>query len=156
MTSQNIRLRVTLAGAFGAALLAASLPGCGSDSKSTGTGTTGSVSAGEAVATKYACTSCHTADFSGDTTAQPNSMAYPANLTPDKDTGIGEWDADTIVKAVLNGIDDDSATLCSPMPKFASEGMSQTDAENVAAYLKSLPAVSKTIPESSCAEKGGS
>jgi hypothetical protein len=82
-------------------------------------------------------------------------MGYPANLTPDKDTGIGDWTTDQITTAILSGTDDDNETLCAPMPKFGSMGMSMADATNIAAYLKSLPEVSKMVPESSCAEKGG-
>jgi mono/diheme cytochrome c family protein len=154
MSSRSVRLSITL----GAALIAASLSGCGSDSKSTDTGTVNSdlVAQGQQQVVARACTSCHKANLAGDTNAQPNSMAYPANLTPDSDTGIGDWSSDTIVNAILNGIDDEGDMLCSPMPKFASEGMTKDQATAIAAYLKSVPAVSQMIPESSCSEKGGS
>jgi mono/diheme cytochrome c family protein len=111
---------------------------------------TGDVTAGKAAVTKYACTNCHGADLSGTTTVYPGTTAYPANLTPDKDSGIGEWDLDTIKAAILTGKDDEGKTLCSTMPVFRKMGMTDTEATNIAAYLKSLPAVSKDVPESEC------
>jgi mono/diheme cytochrome c family protein len=98
---------------------------------------------------QFACKSCHGSDLSGDTKAQPNSMAYPPNLTPDSDTGLGSWETATIAKAILDGIDDEGATLC-VMPKFRASGMTDAQANAIAAYLKSIPAVTKMIPESDC------
>jgi hypothetical protein len=86
----------------------------------------------------------------GSTTAYPMTTAYAANLTPDKDTGIGDWDADTIAKAILSGTDDENKSLCPTMSRFMTQGMTTTEAANIAAYFKSLPAVSKEIPESQC------
>ena len=39
------------------------------------------------------------------------------------------------------------------MPRFASLGMKQAEAQDIAAYLKSLAPVTHAIPESTCAEK---
>lgn len=101
------------------------------------------------------CGSCHTPAgssdlFSGQETPQPNSQAYPANLTPDPDTGIGGWTDDQIVKAILTGVDDEEAPLCPPMPHFQAESMTEAEARDIAAYLRTLPAVSHAVPESSC------
>ena len=109
----------------------------------------------QAVATRQ-CVSCHGTDFAGQTQPQPSSKAYPANLTPDPETGIGEWDSATITKAILTGVDDEGASLCGVMPHFGNQGMTQSEAESIALFLKSLPPVSKAVPESECAEKGGS
>jgi hypothetical protein len=78
-------------------------------------------------------------------------MAYPANVTPDKDTGIGDWDEATIKAAILTGKDDEGQDLCSVMPVFNKANMTDVEATDVTAYLKSLPAVKKAIPESKCA-----
>jgi hypothetical protein len=118
--------------------------------KSNDSVSTGDVTAGLAATKKYACANCHQQDFAGSTTAYPMTTAYAANLTPDKDTGIGDWDADTIAKAILSGTDDENKSLCPTMSRFMTQGMTTTEAANIAAYLKSLPAVSKEIPESEC------
>jgi mono/diheme cytochrome c family protein len=114
----------------------------------------GNVTAGLAAVTKYDCKSCHGSDFAGSTKAVPGTAAYAANLTPDKDTGLGEWDAATIQKAILTGVDDEDSTLCATMPRFTSKGMTAIEATDIAAYLKSLPAVSKDIPEGNCSVAG--
>lgn len=101
------------------------------------------------------CGSCHTRPgssdaLSGQETPQPNSQAYPANLTPDSATGIGDWTDDQIVQAILTGIDDENAPLCPPMPHFQADSMTESEARDIAAYLRTLPAVSHAVPESSC------
>jgi mono/diheme cytochrome c family protein len=157
MSSRCIRLN-TLVTTLGAILVVTALSACGSDNKNSGT--TGATGTGDTTMGLQAvqnrdCMTCHGTNLAGKTTPQPHTMAYPANLTPDMDTGIGSWSADTIVNAVLNGKDDENATLCSPMPKFSALGMTAAEATNVAAYLKSVAAVQQEIPESMCSEKGG-
>jgi mono/diheme cytochrome c family protein len=149
MPSRHIAISFTLASAVFTAVIGTSVTGCGSDNKDTGSGSSADVATGEQAVTQFACKSCHGNDLSGDTKAQPNSMAYPPNLTPDPDTGLGGWDTPTIVKAILDGIDDEGATLC-VMPKFRASGMTEAQANAIAAYLKSIPAVTKDIPESDC------
>jgi len=149
MPSRHIAIGFTLASATFAALIGTSLTGCGSDNKDNGSASSPQVSTGEQAVTQFACKSCHGNDLSGDTKAQPNSMAYPANLTPDPDTGIGGWQTATIVTAILDGTDDEGAALCI-MPKFRAAGMTEDQANAIAVYLKSVPAVTKMIPESNC------
>jgi mono/diheme cytochrome c family protein len=146
MPSRHIAIGFTLASATLAALIGTSITGCGSD-KSTGGGD--QVAQGQQAVTQFACKSCHKEDLGGDTNVYPNSKAYPANLTPDPDTGLGSWDTATIAKAILDGIDDEGAPLC-VMPKFRASGMTDAQANAIAAYLKSVPAVTRMIPESDC------
>jgi mono/diheme cytochrome c family protein len=119
-------------------------------SSSTDNSMPGDVTAGKEALTKYACQSCHGPDLSGTTTPFAGTAAYPANLTPDKDTGLGDWDMATIKTAILTGTDDEGETLCSTMPVFQKVSMTDAEATNIAAYLQSLPAVKKDIPESKC------
>jgi mono/diheme cytochrome c family protein len=116
------------------------------------------VSKGKAAVETRECKSCHGSDLAGSTTPYSGTKAtYPPNLTPDSETGVGDWDEDTIVKAILTGIDDEDEQLCPTMPLFGKMGMTDTEAHNIAKYLKSIDAVSKDIPESSCPPvKGGS
>jgi mono/diheme cytochrome c family protein len=131
---------------LGLALLA--LGGCSSSDD------TDPISQGRSAVTSYACGSCHDSTagtFAGQTTPQPGTKAYPQNLTPDMDTGIGEWSEDMIVNAILTGVDDEGAELCSTMKRYGKLGMSEAEARNIAAYLKSLPPVKNAVPESTCA-----
>jgi mono/diheme cytochrome c family protein len=149
MPSGHLAIGFTLASAAIAALIGTSVTGCGSDNSSTGSGSAAQVQQGQQVVQQFACTTCHGANLAGSTTAMAG--AYPANITPDPTTGIGSWDTATIVRAVLQGIDDQNATLC-VMPKFgtAPYTMTSDQANAIAAYLKSIPPVSQMIPESMC------
>src|SRR6476659_9245023 len=120
------------------------------DDAGTSNGGGDAVGKGKAAVETRECKSCHGSDLSGSKTPYSGTMAYPPNLTPDKDTGLGDWDEDTIVKAILTGVDDEDEQLCPTMPLFGKMGMSNTEAHNIAKYLKSIAAVSKDIPESSC------
>lgn len=109
------------------------------------------VSQGKAAIEERLCNDCHGENLAGDTMPRAGSMSYAANLTPDMETGIGGWTADQIKKALIEGVDDEGATLCSEMPRI--KDLSDAEAANIAAYLKSLPAVKKEIPASTCAGK---
>ena len=109
---------------------------------------------GEAVVKKLSCGLCHNPEtatagvLSGQQTPLQGSMAYAANLTPDKATGIGDWSDEDIIKSVRTGIDDQGKPLCPTMPHFSN--LSDADAKDLIAYLRSLKAVSRAIPESVC------
>jgi mono/diheme cytochrome c family protein len=147
-----------LSKACGALTLAALLAvGCG-DSGSDSSGTTGDASTGGSDASaggsdastptgnvangktkSSVCVGCHGADMAG------GAVAGASNITPDKATGIGDWTTQQIVDAIVKNIDDEGATLCALMA--STKTTSQADALDLATYLKSIPAVSKDIPD---------
>lgn len=67
------------------------------------------------------------------------------NLTPDKETGIGNWTSDDIVTAIQTGIRPDGRQLAPIMPWMAFSKLSKDDAYAIAAYLKSLPPVNNKV-----------
>ncbi len=71
---------------------------------------------------------------------------YPANLTSDKDTGLGNWSQQDIVNALKTGKDPDGHYLCPPMPWPTFRNMTDSDLSAVAAYLGSLKPVSNAVP----------
>lgn len=149
MVSRGKRACVSIA--LGTALL---LPGCGDDSESSDP-----VAAGQAAVATRACATCHQDDspgiLAGSTIPVPETSAYGLNLTPDA-TGVVEWSDDQLVRAILDGIDDEDELLCPQMPRYRTQGMSTTEAQSIVAYLRTLPAVSREIPESQCPPlKGG-
>lgn len=77
------------------------------------------------------------------------TLAYAANLTPDPETGIGNWTDDDLARAIRTGKDDGDAALCTAMPHFTTLGDTQMNA--LVAYLRSLPAVVHDITKSACA-----
>jgi mono/diheme cytochrome c family protein len=68
------------------------------------------------------------------------------NLTPDKETGLGDWTRDEIVKAIQTGVRPDGRILAPIMPWKSFAGMTKQDANAIAAYLKSLPPVKNKVP----------
>lgn len=68
------------------------------------------------------------------------------NLTPDKETGLGNWTEQQIVTAMTKGERPDGRELAPIMPWRALAKLSQEDAYSIAAYLKSLPPVKNKVP----------
>lgn len=66
---------------------------------------------------------------------------YPPNLTPDKETGLGEWTEADIIRAVRNGERPDGRRLAPVMPFPAYSVLTDEDAVALARYLQSLPPV---------------
>jgi mono/diheme cytochrome c family protein len=69
------------------------------------------------------------------------------NLTPDPETGLGDWSDDEIKNAMLNGMDNEGEPLFAIMPYYVLHNMSEEDADAIVAYLRSIPAVEQEIPE---------
>ena len=68
------------------------------------------------------------------------------NLTPDKETGLGEWTSGQIVQALKTGKRPDGRELAPIMPWRAFAKLSEADAAAIAAFLKSLPPVHRKVP----------
>ena len=68
------------------------------------------------------------------------------NLTPDIETGIGQWSADDIVRAFQTGTRPDGRILAPIMPWHAFAELTKEDAYAIAAFLKNLPPVSNKVP----------
>ena len=84
----------------------------------------------------------------GNAILAPIFRAYPSNITPDKATGIGNWTADQIVVAMRDGKRPDGSLVRPPMPVPFIAHISDDDAQAVAAYLLTLPAVNHKVPDS--------
>jgi len=67
------------------------------------------------------------------------------NLTPDKETGLGDWTNDQIVTAITTGKLPDGRMLAPIMPYKAFANLTKSDAQAIAAYLQSLPAVKHKV-----------
>jgi mono/diheme cytochrome c family protein len=68
------------------------------------------------------------------------------NLTPDKETGLGNWTAEEIVAAITKGQRPDGRELAPIMPWKSFVVLTKQDALAIAAYLKSLPPVKNKVP----------
>jgi mono/diheme cytochrome c family protein len=68
------------------------------------------------------------------------------NITPDKETGIGSWTPEQIVKAIQTGERPDGRILAPIMPWHAFAKLTADDAMALAAFLQSLNPVSNQLP----------
>ncbi|MEO6600710.1 MAG: cytochrome c [Polyangiaceae bacterium] len=93
------------------------------------------------------CGGCHTAtggmELAGNVNFKGGQLPAP-NLTPDA-TGIGEWTDAQIINAIRNGVDDEGRTLDSAMPYWLFHNMSDSDAKDIVAFLRSLPPVAASV-----------
>jgi mono/diheme cytochrome c family protein len=67
------------------------------------------------------------------------------NLTPDKETGLGDWTREQIIAAIRTGKTPEGRDLSPVMPYAAFSHLTDADAEAIAAFLKSLPPVSNKV-----------
>lgn len=93
------------------------------------------------------CGACHTkpgeAPFSGGLPlASPVGVIYSSNITPDKETGIGDYSLDDFARAVRHGITPAGATLYPAMPYPSYAIMPDADIAALYAYFtQTVPAV---------------
>jgi hypothetical protein len=73
---------------------------------------------------------------------------YPANLTPDAETGLGSYRPEDIDRAIRQGFAVGFVPLCGQMQRF--DHMSDDEVIAIIAYLRSLPPVHHAIPKSVC------
>lgn len=71
---------------------------------------------------------------------------HGSNLTPDKETGLGNWSNDEIVTALQTGVRPDKRILAPIMPWKAFAQLTRDDAMAIAAFLKSVPPVRNKVP----------
>jgi mono/diheme cytochrome c family protein len=97
------------------------------------------------------CMVCHTSqggkEYAGGLAIRlPFGTLYSTNITPDKDTGIGNYSDQDFLNAVHRGTRRDGARLYPAMPFASYTYMTDADALAIKAYLFSLPPVRVTTP----------
>jgi len=79
----------------------------------------------------------------------PWGIVYGGNITPDNETGIGNWTDEEVKRAILTGVRNDGRRLIL-MPWFVYSALTAEDADAIVYYLKNvLPAVNNQIPVAS-------
>ena len=76
----------------------------------------------------------------------PWGVVYAANLTPDEETGLGEWNETDVVRAIRTGNRPDGRQLAPIMPWMNFASLTDDDAMAIARYLRSIPAVKHKAP----------
>ena len=98
------------------------------------------------------CEACHTTQdgkpYAGGLPFRlPFGTLYSTNITPDKETGMGNYSDQDFLNAVHRGIRHDGARLYPAMPFASYTYMTDDDALAIKAYLFSLPPVRAPAPE---------
>ena len=100
------------------------------------------------------CISCHTEDVDdavplagGRAMESPFGTFYSPNITPDADTGIGNWSDDDFVDAFWEGISPEGDHYFPAFPYTSYTGASRDDLLAMKAYLFSLEPISKESKE---------
>ncbi|OXC75337.1 c-type cytochrome [Caballeronia sordidicola] len=97
------------------------------------------------------CIVCHTAKggkpFAGGLPlATPFGTIYATNITPDVETGIGNWSLEAFTRAVRHGVARDGHLLYPAFPYIHFTRMSDRDMSAAYAYLMTREPVSATAP----------
>ena len=80
--------------------------------------------------------------------AGPWGMTFAANLTPDKNTGLGIWDENMFIQAMRTGKHfGQGRPIMPPMPWRGYGRMTDEDLKAVFAYLRSVPAIRNYVPD---------
>jgi mono/diheme cytochrome c family protein len=77
----------------------------------------------------------------------PGSLTAP-NITPDRESGGGNWTDDQYARAIREGIGHDERTIFPIMPYQHYKELSDEDLAAVVVYLRSLPPVRNPLPPS--------
>ena len=78
------------------------------------------------------------------------TLAFAGNITPDTETGIGDWSVEDVVQAIREGTDKRGDGICPPMgvgPMGPFGGLTDQDAFDIAHYIKSLPPVVNAVDD---------
>jgi mono/diheme cytochrome c family protein len=107
---------------------------------------------GRYIATLGDCAACHTKPggkplAGGLALPTPLGTIYTANITPDRDTGIGTYSFTDFARAVRLGVRPDGSRIYPAMPYTAYAKVSDGDLQDLFAYLqKDIAPVSQTSP----------
>jgi mono/diheme cytochrome c family protein len=87
----------------------------------------------------------------GKGTVLPASLGLPGtvvapNITPDLETGIGNWSDGEKIRAIRDGVDRDGKALFPLMPYPSYRHMSDNDVYSLVAFLKTLAPVKNALP----------
>ena len=114
------------------------------------------VERGKYLSTAADCMVCHTTqggkEYAGGLGFKlPFGTLYSTNITPDKETGIGNYSDKDFLNAVQRGVRHDGARLYPAMPYTSYTYISDADALAIKAYLFSLPPVRAAAPANTLA-----
>ena len=108
--------------------------------------TTQVINRGEYLARAGDCVACHTTPngkpfAGGRPMVTPFGALYVPNITPDDDTGIGQWTADDFYRMMHTGVSKNGTLLYPAMPFASYTKVTREDSDAIYAYLMSVAPV---------------
>lgn len=108
--------------------------------------TTQTIDRGEYLARAGDCVACHTApqgkQFAGGRPMPtPFGSLYVPNITPDDETGIGQWTSDDFYRMMHTGVSRDGTLMYPAMPFASYTKVTRADSDAIYAYLMSVPPI---------------
>lgn len=107
---------------------------------------------GRYLATAANCVACHTVaegeEYAGGRPIEtPFGVIYSRNLTPDRDTGLGNWSGEEFYRALHRGRSRDGSHLypACPYPYFTR--IRRDDVAAIKAFLDTLAPVTRPVPD---------
>ena len=80
--------------------------------------------------------------------ASPAGTVFTRNLTPDKETGLGDWTVEEFIATMKTGRERGKGRpVLPPMPVQNLAALSDTDIRALFAYLQSLPPIKNQTPQ---------
>jgi hypothetical protein len=80
--------------------------------------------------------------------AGPWGVSYAANLTPDRETGLGKWTARTFIDTIRTGRHlGRGREILPPMPVPVYRNFTDQDLAAIFTYLQSIPAIRNRVPD---------
>jgi len=80
--------------------------------------------------------------------AGPWGVSFTANLTPDRETGLGKWNVRTFTDTIRTGRHlGRGREILPPMPIPMYKNFTDSDLAAIFGYLQSVPAVKNKVPE---------
>jgi cytochrome c553 len=77
----------------------------------------------------------------------PWGVSFTANLTPDPETGLGRWTAETFIATMRTGRHEGKGRpVLPPMPVENLAALTDGDIRDLFAYLQSLPPIRNRVP----------
>jgi mono/diheme cytochrome c family protein len=108
--------------------------------------TTQTIDRGEYLARAGDCVACHTEpqgrQFAGGRPMPtPFGSLYVPNITPDDETGIGQWTSDEFYRMMHTGVSRDGTLTYPAMPFASYTKVTRADSDAIYAYLMAVPPV---------------
>ena len=80
--------------------------------------------------------------------ASPGGTVFTRNLTPDKETGLGDWTVEEFIATMKTGRERGKGRpVLPPMPVQNLRALSDSDIRALFAYLQSIPAIKNRTPQ---------